>query len=66
MTLRAQNQRWKTFVEFSIYRLYRENGQFMPQELFPFVVLAPRVLNLGCRHYYLSEKYIKYLVPYQA
>ena len=38
-----------------LYRLYRENGQFMPQELFPLFFLAPRVLNLSCRHYYLSE-----------
>ena len=58
MTLRAQNQRWKTLCNFRIlYRLYRENGQFMPQELFLFVFLAPRVLNLSCWHYYLSEIY---------
>ena len=37
----------------------------MPQELFPFVFLAPRVLNLSGRHYYHSEN-IEYLVPYQA
>ena len=49
MTLRAQNQRWTTLSKFRIlYKLYRENGQVMPQELFPFVFLAPRVLNLSC------------------
>ena len=37
----------------------------MPQEVFPFVFLAPRVLDLSCRHYYLSEN-IQYLVLYQA
>ena len=33
-----------------LYRLYRENGQFMPQELFPFVFLAPRVSNYTPRN----------------
>ena len=56
MTLRAQNKDGKLLCNFRIlYRLYRENGQFMPQELFPFVFLAPRVLNLSCGQYYLSE-----------
>ena len=66
MTLRAKIKDGKLLCNFRIlYRLYKENGQFMPQELFPFVFLAPRVLNLSCRHYYLSEN-IEYLVPYQA
>ena len=38
----------------------------MPEELFPFVFLALRVLNLSCRHYYLSENIYIVLVPYQT
>ena len=37
----------------------------MPEELFPFVVLAPRVLNLSGGYYYLSEN-IQFLIPYQT
>ena len=38
MTLRAQNERIKSSV-FCIEYI-ETNGQFMPQELFPFVFLA--------------------------
>ena len=44
------------FVTFAFCIDYIEqNGQFMLQEVFPFVFLAPRVLNWSCRHYYPSE-----------
>ena len=39
MTLRAQNQRGETFAFCMAY--IEKNGQFMSQELFPFVFLAP-------------------------
>ena len=48
MTIRAQTKDGKILCNFrTLYRLNRENGQFMPQELFPFAYLAPRVLNFG-------------------
>ena len=57
MTLKAKKSKWEIFcVAFVFYIDYIEkNGQFMPQELFPFAFLAPRVLNLNYWHYYLSE-----------
>ena len=56
MTVRAQNQRGNICVTFVFCIDYIEkNGQFMSKELFPFVFLAPRVLNLSCRLSYLSE-----------
>ena len=39
----------------NFYRLFRVNGQFIYQELFLFVFLDSRVLNLSCQHYYLYE-----------
>ena len=53
MTLRTENERRKPFVFCIDY--IKENGQFMTQKVFPFVCLAPRILNLSFRHYYLSE-----------
>ena len=55
MTLGARMEGENTFVFCINYTCIAKNGQFIPQELFPFVFLAPRVLNLSCQHYYLSE-----------
>ena len=38
------------FLDFALYRLYREKWTIHASELFPFVFLATRVLNLSCRH----------------
>ena len=49
MTLRAQNQRGGDFCVTFVFCIdyIEKNGQLMPQELFPLVFLAPRVLNFS-------------------
>ena len=47
MTFRAQNQSWKFFCVTFVFCIdYKEkNGQFMPQELFPFVFFSPKSIK---------------------